>query len=85
MLDRLLSSSFYAPPMGSSKGYPPPIGPMMMSLHFLPRLLPPPGEPTNQGCSRPDAILRMRYAFGQDLLQSFISLSASEGNTTPFC
>ena len=49
----------------------------------LPAKAPPPlGEPTNQGCSRPDAILHMRYVFGQ-ITPSFISLPASEGKTTP--
>ena len=50
---------------------------------LLPAEAPPPvGEPTNQGCSHPDAILRMHYAFGW-IIPSFISLSASEGKTTP--
>ena len=44
--------------------------------------LPHPGEPTNQGCSHPDAILCMHYAFKR-ITPSFISLPAFEGKTSP--
>ena len=50
---------------------------------LLPAEDPPhPGEPTNQGCSRPDAILRMRYAFEQ-ITPFFISLPAFKEKTSP--
>ena len=49
----------------------------------LPAEAPPhPGEPTNQGCSCPDAILRMCYAF-EWITPSFISLPAFKGKTSP--
>ena len=38
MLGRFTQLLLLCPPVGFSKGYPPPIGPMMTSLHFLPRL-----------------------------------------------
>ena len=46
------------------------------------KALPHPAEPTNQGCSRPDAILHMHYAF-ERITPPFISLPAFEGKTSP--
>ena len=51
-------------------------------MQFPPEALPHLGEPTNQGPSRPDAILRMRHA-SEWITPSFISLPAFEGKTSP--
>ena len=81
MLDRLLTSSFYALP-GDFLGDPLfPIGHMMMSLHFLPMLLPLPGESTYHSRSRQAVILRMRYKYGR-ITASFTSLPTFEGKTS---
>ena len=86
-LCRLCSTDFTQhlllyPPVGFSKGY---------CLSYwsiddvtpLPAEAPPhPGGPTNQGCSRPDTILRMRYAV-ERITPSFIYLPAFEGKTSP--
>ena len=58
--------------------------PVMTSLHLLPRLLPPPGEPSNQGCSCPDAILHMCYAFRSDYSILHFSFSFSKGKQLQF-
>ena len=81
MLDRLLSSSFYAPP-----------GAFLRDPHFshwshddvtpLPaNAPPPPGEPTYHGDSHQAVVLRMRYKSGQ-ITASFISLPTFEGKTS---
>ena len=68
--------------MGFSKGYCLSYW-SIADITTLPAEAPPHlGEPTNQGCSHPDAILCMRYAFEQ-ITPSFISLPAFEGKTSP--
>ena len=82
MLDRLLTSSFYAPP-----------GAFLRDSHLshwshdditpLPaNAPPPPGESTYHGHSHQAVVLRMRYKSGQ-ITASFISPTAFEGKTSP--
>ena len=82
MLDQFTQLLLLCPPMGSSKGYPPPIGPMMTSLHFLLRLC-------LLWVSQPIRVAPAQMPFCACAMHldgftpSFISLSASEGKTTP--
>ena len=79
MLDRLLSSSFYAPPGAFLSD-----SPFFHDVTPLPaNAPPPPGEPTYHGGSRQAVVLRMRYKSGR-ITASFISPPASEGKTSPF-
>ena len=82
MLHRFTQHLLLCPPVGFSRGYHLSYW-SIDDVTLLPaKALPHPGEPTNQCCSQPDAILRMRYVFEQ-ITPSFISLLAFEGKTSP--
>ena len=82
MLDRLLNSSFYAPPGAFLRD---PLFSHWLHDDVTPlpaNALPPPGEPTYHGGSHQAVVLRMRYKSGR-ITVSFISPPASEGKMSP--